>query len=112
MQCARVQFLHSCALHVLSLPPLCAPCHSTALHVPMLYEFVTRSGWEEAARLCRFVREQAMWGALCGMALQANHLDTTEIALAALGVVSSSLLPLLPLPALQCSCHLRLLRPH
>jgi len=60
---------------------------SCAQHMPMLYEFVTKGAWEEAVRLCRFVKEQAMWGALCGMALQANHLDTTEISLAALGVI-------------------------
>lgn len=54
---------------------------------PMLYEFVSAARWDEAVRLCRFSGEEALWGALAGMALHANHLDTAEVALAALNEV-------------------------
>jgi len=50
----------------------------------MLCEFVGGGKWEEAVRLCRFVKSDALWAALAAMALQGRHLETAEIALAAL----------------------------
>lgn len=50
----------------------------------LLYEFVSRSKWEEATRLCRFVKQNELWACLAGMALDARHLDTAEVCLAAI----------------------------
>ena len=50
----------------------------------MLCEFVGGGKWEEAVRLCRFVKSDALWAALAAMALHGRHLETAEIALAAL----------------------------
>ena len=52
---------------------------------PILYQLVTSSRWNEAVRLCRFVKQDSLWSALAVMALDWRNLDTTEIALAALG---------------------------
>ena len=52
---------------------------------PMLSGFVAASRWDEAVRLCRFVKSDSLWGCLAGMALAKSHLDTAEIALAAVG---------------------------
>jgi len=51
-------------------------------------------------RLCRFVKSSALWTCLAGMALHYQHLDTAEIALAAinevrLGALLGARLPLL-----------------
>lgn len=51
------------------------------------YEFVGGRRWEEAVRLCRFVKSQPLWTCLAGMSLHHQHLDTAEIALAAIGEV-------------------------
>jgi intraflagellar transport protein 80 len=50
----------------------------------MLYEFVSGSRWEEAVRLCRFVKRETLWACLAAMALHGRHLETAEIALAAI----------------------------
>lgn len=60
---------------------------SVNLYPPVLYEFVGGRRWEEAVRLCRFVKSQPLWTCLAGMALQYQHLDTAEIALAAINEV-------------------------
>jgi len=52
---------------------------------PILYQLVSSSRWNEAVRLCRFVKQDSLWSALAVMALDWRSLDTTEIALAALG---------------------------
>jgi intraflagellar transport protein 80 len=49
-----------------------------------LNKFVKKGEWEEAVRLCRFVRSDALWATLAGMAIGSLHLDTAEIALAAM----------------------------
>ena len=51
------------------------------------YEFVGGRRWEEAVRLCRFVKSQPLWTCLAGMSLHHQHLDTAEIALAAISEV-------------------------
>lgn len=53
----------------------------------LLYEIVHKTHWDEAIRLCRFVKSDALWSHLAGMALHARHLDTVEIAYAALNEV-------------------------
>ena len=53
----------------------------------MLYEFCGSGRWEEAVRLCRFVKSDQLWGCLAGMAISARQLDTAEIALAAVNEI-------------------------
>lgn len=54
---------------------------------PTRYEFVGGRRWEEAVRLCRFVKSKPLWTCLAGMSLHRQHLDTAEIALAAIDQV-------------------------
>jgi len=60
---------------------------SVSPYPAMLYEFTSSAKWEEAVRLCRFVKSNTLWSALAAMALHGRHLDTAEIALAATGQV-------------------------
>ncbi|KAJ0407537.1 hypothetical protein P43SY_006855 [Pythium insidiosum] len=53
----------------------------------MLYEFTSTSDWDKAVRLCRFVKSKPLWTCLAGMALHRRHLETAEIALAAIDCV-------------------------
>ena len=52
-----------------------------------LYDFASGARWDEAVRLCRFVKSKELWACLAGMSLNAHHLDTAEIALAAVDEV-------------------------
>mmetsp|Transcript_23633 Transcript_23633/g.74274 ORF Transcript_23633/g.74274 Transcript_23633/m.74274 type:complete len:624 (-) Transcript_23633:291-2162(-) len=54
---------------------------------PLLYEYAAGQRWNEAVRLCRFLREDAMWAALAAMAIRDRHLETAETALAAISEV-------------------------
>lgn len=49
---------------------------------------VEQRKWEDALRLCRFVGQRFMWATLAAMALNLTHLDTAEIALAAIDHVA------------------------
>ena len=49
-----------------------------------LFKFVSIRRWEEAVRLCRFVKDDALWAALAAMAIQQQSLDTAETAFAAI----------------------------
>ncbi|KAF1329341.1 Intraflagellar transport protein 80, partial [Globisporangium splendens] len=53
----------------------------------LLYEFIKSPDWEKAVRLCRFVKSKNLWTCLAGMALHRRHLETAEIALAAIDCV-------------------------
>jgi intraflagellar transport protein 80 len=61
---------------------------AVAPYAPLLQRLGREKRWDEALRLCRFVKDAAaaarLWGCLAGMALHGRHLDTAEIALAAL----------------------------
>lgn len=57
---------------------------SVSPYPAMLYEFVGASRWEEAVRLCRFVKRPTLWACLAAMSLHGRHLETAEIALAAI----------------------------
>jgi intraflagellar transport protein 80 len=57
---------------------------SVSPYPAMLYEFVGNSHWEEAVRLCRFVKQNTLWACLAAMSLHGRHLETAEIALAAI----------------------------
>ncbi|KAF0693598.1 Aste57867_15463 [Aphanomyces stellatus] len=50
----------------------------------VLYEFTSANEWDKAVRLCRFVKTKSLWTCLAGMALHKRHLETAEIALAAI----------------------------
>lgn len=52
-----------------------------------LYESVGQGRWEDAVRLCRFVKDGRLWACLAALSLSAKHLDTAEVALAAVGAV-------------------------
>lgn len=60
---------------------------NVGVYPPLLFEFVRGSRWEEAVRLCRFVKANDLWAALAAMAINEKHLDTAEIALAAINEV-------------------------
>lgn len=51
----------------------------------ILHEYVSSSKWEDAVRLCRFVKEQTMWACLAAMAVANRDMTTAEIAYAAIG---------------------------
>jgi intraflagellar transport protein 80 len=49
----------------------------------VLYEHCDRGEWDDAVRLCRHVREVSLFACLAAMAINANVLDTAEVAYAA-----------------------------
>ncbi|XP_063476445.1 intraflagellar transport protein 80 homolog isoform X2 [Symphalangus syndactylus] len=53
----------------------------------ILHEYVSSSKWEDAVRLCRFVKEQTMWACLAAMAVANGDMTTAEIAYAAVGEI-------------------------
>lgn len=53
----------------------------------ILHEYVGSSKWEDAVRLCRFVKEQTMWACLAAMAIANQDMTTAEIAYAAIGEI-------------------------
>ncbi|XP_051873931.1 intraflagellar transport protein 80 homolog isoform X2 [Pristis pectinata] len=53
----------------------------------ILHEYVSASRWEDAVRLCRFVKEQTMWSCLAAMAIAHKDLMTAEVAYAAIGEI-------------------------
>ncbi|XP_077987595.1 intraflagellar transport protein 80 homolog [Glandiceps talaboti] len=50
----------------------------------MLQELVGGARWEDAVRLCRFVKDNALWACLACMAAYAKDLSTAEVAYAAI----------------------------
>jgi len=50
----------------------------------MLYDAAEKSDWENAVRLCRFVKDQTLWACLAAMAVDSNELNTAEVAFAAI----------------------------
>ncbi|KAG2462052.1 IFT80 protein, partial [Polypterus senegalus] len=53
----------------------------------ILHEYVNCSRWDDAVRLCRFVKEQTLWACLAAMAVANKELITAEVAYAAIGEV-------------------------
>lgn len=53
----------------------------------ILHEYVSSSKWEDAVRLCRFVKEQSLWACLAAMAVANRDMVTAEIAYAAVGEI-------------------------
>ena len=50
----------------------------------ILHQHAASSKWEAATRLCRFVKDPALWACLAGMAAAARDLNTVEVAYAAI----------------------------
>jgi intraflagellar transport protein 80 len=50
----------------------------------LLYTHYEKGQWEQAVRLCRYVKMPELWASLAAMAIQSRALDTVEIALAAI----------------------------
>lgn len=56
----------------------------TAPYAVMLYQQHEKSLWDQAIRLCRYVKSPQLWTALAAMAIYSRELNTVEIALAAI----------------------------
>ena len=54
----------------------------TSYYPAMLYKAAGGGSWEEALRLCRFVKDDKMWASLACMAINKGKLDAAEEALA------------------------------
>merc|ERR1719487_899102 len=50
----------------------------------VLHQKVEKGLWDQAIRLCRYVKSPELWAALGSMAIQSRELNTVEIALAAI----------------------------
>lgn len=50
----------------------------------ILHGYVASAKWEDAVRLCRFVKEDMLWACLAAMAAYSKELSTAEVAYAAL----------------------------
>ncbi|XP_005092728.1 intraflagellar transport protein 80 homolog [Aplysia californica] len=58
---------------------------TTISHYPsVLHSFVMNGKWDDAVRLCRFVKEENLWACLAAMATYAKDLNTAEVAYAAI----------------------------
>lgn len=50
----------------------------------LLYQHYEKGQWEQAVRLCRYVKSPELWASMAAMAIHSRALDTVEIALAAI----------------------------
>ncbi len=64
-------------------PPLCSISPLPAL----LHETTSAGKWEAATKLCRFVKDPALWACLAAMATDARELGTAQTAYAAINEV-------------------------
>ncbi|XP_064456639.1 intraflagellar transport protein 80 homolog isoform X1 [Ornithodoros turicata] len=53
-------------------------------YASILHGYVNARRWDDALRLCTFVKVSSLWGCLAAMALSARELDTAEAAYSAL----------------------------
>jgi len=56
----------------------------TTPYPQLLYGHFERGQWEQAVRLCRYVKSPELWASLAAMALHAPNLDTAQTAFAAI----------------------------
>merc|ERR1719482_1756375 len=56
----------------------------TTPYPQLLYQHFEKAQWEQAVRLCRYVKTPELWASLAAMAIHSRALDTVEIALAAI----------------------------
>merc|ERR1719238_2441660 len=57
---------------------------TTTPYAQLLYTHYEKGAWEQAVRLCRYVKLPEMWASLAAMAIHSRALDTVQIALAAI----------------------------
>merc|ERR1719230_1568935 len=57
---------------------------TTAPYPVLLYQKYEKGLWDQAIRLCRYVKIRELWACLAAMAIHARELNTVEIALAAI----------------------------
>mmetsp|Transcript_41136 Transcript_41136/g.110537 ORF Transcript_41136/g.110537 Transcript_41136/m.110537 type:complete len:765 (+) Transcript_41136:107-2401(+) len=57
---------------------------TTMPYPQLLYQHYEKGQWEQAVRLCRYVKSPKLWASLAAMAIQSRSLETVEIALAAI----------------------------
>jgi len=50
----------------------------------ILLEYVSGGKWDDAVRLCRFVKDESLWACLAGMATYAKQLEIAEVSYAAI----------------------------
>lgn len=50
----------------------------------ILHDYITAGKWEDALRLCRFVKDETIWACLAAMSTYAKELTTAEVAYAAI----------------------------
>ena len=62
-------------------------CRSVSPYPTILQNYVSKTSWDDAVRLCRFVKDGALWASLAAMATAAKELNTAEIAYAAINEV-------------------------
>ncbi|KAJ7324970.1 hypothetical protein JRQ81_017990 [Phrynocephalus forsythii] len=53
----------------------------------ILHEYANNSKWEDAIRLCRFVKDQTLWACLAAMAVTSKDMNTAEVAYASIGEI-------------------------
>ncbi len=58
----------------------------------MLHEQAYARRWEDATRLCRFVKDVSLWSALAVLAAEARNLTTLETCYAAIDQVRANIL--------------------
>jgi len=62
-----------------------ALCSTSVSPYPsFLHGYANQSKWDEAVRLCRFVKDEPLWACLAAMSAYAKELSTAEIAYAAI----------------------------
>merc|ERR1719335_2003364 len=57
---------------------------TTAPYPVLLYQKYEKGLWDQAIRLCRYVKSPELWASLAAMAIHSRELNTVEIALAAI----------------------------
>ncbi|ELT96334.1 hypothetical protein CAPTEDRAFT_168411 [Capitella teleta] len=57
---------------------------SVSPYPSILHNCVTLGRWDDAVRLCRFVKEESLWACLAAMAAYGKQLGTAEVAYAAI----------------------------
>ncbi|OWF41163.1 intraflagellar transport protein 80 homolog [Mizuhopecten yessoensis] len=57
---------------------------SISPHPCILHSYVYSGRWNDAVRLCRFVKDEVLWSCLAAMSAYAKELNTAEIAYAAI----------------------------
>jgi intraflagellar transport protein 80 len=70
----------------------------------ILHQHAASSKWDAATKLCRFVKDPALWACLAGMATNARDLNTAEVAYAAVNEIDKVhyIAEIKALPSAEC----------